>query len=317
MDTNNRLHKAQKDKRDEFYTLYETIENEMKHYNFKNKHIYCNCDHPEKSNFYKYFKDHFNELGLKALTCTFYNEKAYRTTIKKNGKEIKETKSKLKGNGDYKSEECINILKKADIIITNPPFSQTKYFIPLMYKYKKDFIILGNQNTVTFKEIYPHILKGELRLGITIHAGDVTFQIPDKYELMGNAYKKNETKYAKVTGIRWLTNIEHGQYPKKIKLQTEKWNLKNNKALIKTLQKKYKCKNYPKYDNLNGIEVPLSTAIPMDYNGIVGVPITFLDKYNPNQFELVGFRKGIDGKDLKINGKAPYFRFLIRRKTGE
>ena len=138
--------------------------------------------------------------------------------------------------------------------------------------------------------------------------------MPDNYELIGNAYLKDNRKYARVTGIRWFTNMEHGCYPEKINLHTTKWNLKNNSSLIKTLLKKYGCKKYPSYDNYPAIEVPYTSAIPSDYKGIVGVPITFFDKYNPDQFDLVGFRKGNDGKDLKVNGITPYFRFLVKLK---
>ena len=316
MRTNHKMLMAQTNQMDEFYTLYETIEKELSYYAdyFRNKRVYCNCDNPETSNFWKYFVVNFKKLKLSSLVSTFYGKRSYVTEIK--GKNMSKKTYRLRGKGDYRSIECIAVLKSADIVVTNPPFSLTKEFIPLMYKYKKDFIVLGNQNILTFRDVYPHVLDGTLRLGVSIHSGDVEFQIPDKYELVGNAYSRNGNKYARVTGIRWFTNIEHGCYPSKINLKTVAWNLKNNKLLVKTLKKKYKCNDYPKYDNYPAIEVPYTSAIPSDYNGVVGVPITFLDKYNPLQFNIVGFRKGLDGKDLKINGTTPYFRFLVQHKTG-
>ena len=317
MRTNRQMLTAQSNQMDEFYTLYETIEKELAYYTnyFKGKRVYCNCDNPRKSNFWKYFKTNFKKLGLDSLISTFYGENACITKIYVKNNKLVEKVTKLKGNGDYRSEECIKILKSADIVVTNPPFSLTKYFIPLMYKYKKDFIVLGNQNILTFRDIYPLVLKGLLRMGVTIHSGDVKFQIPDEYNLIGNAYSDDKHKYARVTGIRWFTNLEHGYCPQKINLHSLKWNLKNNSKLIKKLKQKYGCVKYQSYDNYPAIEVPYTSAIPDDYDGVVGVPITFLDKYNPEQFKLVGFRKGLDGKDLKVNGKETYFRFLVQKRA--
>lgn len=318
MRTNATMLSAQKNQMDEFYTKYDTISDEIIHYrNFlRGKRVYCNCDNPDHSNFWKYLKDHFIEFGLLSLTATFYGKDAAKTVVKlQNGKLVQRT-TKLKENGDYRSDECLKILSACDVVITNPPFSLTKYFIPLMYEYNKDFIILGNQNIMTFKDVYPHILDHTLHLGISIHSGDVEFEIPKEYELVGNARADDGKQYARVTGIRWFTSFDHGQYADCLVLQSAEWNLKNHNALRKTFCQKYGKIYYPVYDNYPAIEVPYTAAIPSDYSGVVGVPITFLDKYNPKQFDLVGFRKGLDGKDLRINGKEPYFRFLVQMKQG-
>ena len=316
MRTNRGMLNAQVNQQDEFWTKYETIEKELVYYDefLKDKVVYCNCDHPDKSNFWKYLKEHFSDLNLKQLICTFYGDDAFKTTaFVDDNSQLVEIREPLTGDGDYRSEECLEILKNCDVVITNPPFSLTKFFVPLMYAYHKDFIILGNQNIMTFKDVYPHILNENLRLGVSIHSGDVEFEIPEEYLLIGNAKMEDNRKYAKVTGIRWFTSFNHGRYADSMKLRSKAWNLKNNRSLMKTFWTKYGVKSYPKYDNYPAIEVPCTAAIPSDYDGVVGVPITFLDKYNPKQFKLVGFRKGIDGKDLHVGGVAPYFRFLVQK----
>lgn len=316
MRTNKQMLNAQSVPKDEFYTKYETIAEELPYYRdfLKGKHVYCNCDDPNSSNFWAYLQKNYEFFDLASLTSTFYGKDPVKTVLTmKNGK-LSKTVSKLKGDGDYRSKECLEILKGCDVVITNPPFSLTKYFVPLMYEYGKDFIILGNQNIMTFRDVYPHILDHTLRLGVSIHAGDVEFEIPSEYDLIGNSCKKDARQYARVTGIRWFTSFDHGYYAQQMELKSAQWNLKNNPALKKTFWQKYRSKSYPKYDNYPAIEVPYTSAIPKDYDGVVGVPITFLDKYNPSQFKLIGFRKGLDGKDLNINGKAPYFRFLVQRQ---
>lgn len=316
MRTNKSMLSAQAAQQDEFYTKYETIAKELAYYEsfLRGKVVYCNCDDPARSNFWKYLKDHFDDFGLTKLVSTFYGEGAAKTVVtKKNGK-LSQRRVKLKGDGDYRSEECLKILSKADVVITNPPFSLTKEFIPLMYEYCKDFIVLGNQNIMTYRDVYPHILNHTLHLGISIHSGDVEFEIPEEYELIGNARGEADKQYARVTGIRWFTSFNHGIYADCLTLKTAKWNLANNKSLRKTLSQKYGVTEYPVYDNYPAIEVPFTAAIPSDYEGVVGVPISFFDKYNPKQFELVGFRKGLDGKDLRIGGKPPYFRFLVQQR---
>ena len=316
MRTNKRMLNAQANQQDEFYTRYDTIAAELVHYRefLRGMTVYCNCDDPRRSNFWKYLKEHFDEFGLKSLVSTFYGEGAAKTVVTKKDGKLVQRRTKLKSDGDYRSDECLRILAKADVVITNPPFSLTRYFIPLMYQYGKDFIVLGNQNIMTFKDVYPHILDHTLHLGISIHSGDVEFEIPSEYDLIGNARCDKEKQYARVTGIRWFTSFNHGNYANRLLLKTAEWNLQNNKSLVNALDKKYGVNTYPVYDNYPAIEVPFTGAIPSDYEGVVGVPITFLDKYNPQQFELVGVRKGLDGKDLRVGSKAPYFRFLVQQR---
>lgn len=316
MRTNKRMLDAQSGQKDEFYTKYETISAELPYYAefLQGKHVYCNCDNPKASNFWSYLYDNFVTLGLASLTATFYGQDATKTVVTLKNGHLVEQVTALCGNGDYRSAECVDILKQCDVVITNPPFSLTKQFVPLMYKYGKDFIILGNQNILTFRDVYPHVLDHTLHLGVTIHAGDVEFEIPASYDLIGNACFKGTKQYARVTGIRWFTSFNHGHYAEPMDLHSAQWNLENNTSLCNALYKKYQVEGYPQYDNYPAIEVPYTSAIPSDYTGIIGVPITFLDKYNPEQFKLVGFRKGLDGKDLNIGGKAPYFRFLVQRR---
>ncbi|MBQ6518824.1 MAG: hypothetical protein IJI14_08890 [Anaerolineaceae bacterium] len=320
MVSNKNLTTAQKNKKDEFYTKYETIEKEIPFYkNFiKGKNIYCNCDDPDKSSFWKYFSNNFDDLQLKSLTATFFSPAAapVKKVIRRlnSGSKIVES-LKLKGDGDFRSEETLDILQAPDTVaVTNPPFSLLKEYIPLMYEKRVPFLILANQNALTFKDVYPHLFSGDVLLGVSIHSGDVEFEIPEEYDTSGlNTVIKNGKKFTKVTGIRWLTNIDHGYYPKRMELNTIEWNLKKNVSLIKKLKEKYGTEQYPMYDNFPAIEVPLTSGIPSDFEGTIGIPITFLDKYNPNQFRFVGFRKGNDGKDLHVGNKKIYFRFLVQR----
>lgn len=316
MRNNSGMHRAQNNEKDEFYTKLCTIEEEIVHYKefLKGRHIYCNCDNPAKSNFWRFFREHFFEYGLMSLTSTFYGNGAAKTTLTvKDGMIVEETVP-LRGDGDYNSEECREILKDADIVITNPPFSKTREFISVMYEFKKDFIILGNQNVLTYKNVYPHVLDNTLRYGISIRSGDTEFEIPPSYDLEGNSVSREGRKFARVTAVRWLTNLNHGFLPQKLNLHDTKWNLENNRQLIKRLNAKYGNTEYPVYDNYPAREIPFTNAIPSDCEGIMGVPISFFDKFNPSQFTIVGCRKGLDGKDLRINGKPEYFRFLIRKK---
>lgn len=320
MRTNKKLIKAQKEKKNEFYTKYETIEAEIPYYSqyIKNKNIYCCCDDPKKSAFWLYFRDNFDVFGLKSLTATYYDTEkpVYKTVLRKNGHGSFDTqRTLLNGNGDCMSEEVRDILRSPDtVVITNPPFSLAKDFISLMYELSVPYLILGNQNALTFRNVYPRLLSGELFFGVSIHSGDVEFEVPQQYNLTGlNTREISGKKYARVTGIRWLTNMDHGNYPEKIDLRSMSWNLKNNERLIKKLAADYGTKEYPMYENYPAIEVPFSSAIPSDFFGTIGVPITFVDKYNPQQFRFVGFRKGDDGKDLRVKNKTPYFRLLVQR----
>ena len=341
MPTKKDLQTANRNKKDEFYTQLSDIATEMKHYRgyFKGKTILCNCDDPYESNFFKYFALNFNTFGLKKLICTCYvdspiiytqlsfkegdeefikveaERKPYKLELTEvvdvNGDgaidlediqamlKMKKYKPKvLKGNGDFRSKECIDILKEADIVITNPPFSLFREYIGQLYKYDKKFIIIGNVNAITYKEVFPLIKENKLWLGKSIHSGDREFRVPDNYPLKASGFRVDEQgiKYIRVKGVCWFTNLEY-----------------DDRLEDLPLYKEYNEKEYPKYDNYNAIEVSKTADIPKDYDGYMGVPITFLDKYNPEQFEIIQFRKGDDGKDLRINGKCPYFRIIIKK----
>ncbi len=303
MAKNNNLHAAKKAANDEFYTRIEDIENELRHYkdHFKNKIIFCNCDDPEESNFWKYFELNFEFLELKKLISTHYNatEPSYKLEligdIDGDGKVTKGDiiKTPLKQNGDFRSPECVEILKEADIVVTNPPFSLFREYIAQLVEYNKKFIILGNNNAITYKEIFPLIKENRLWLGYNSNK-TMEFKVPEGYKF---SREDENGKYGKVPAISWFTNLE---------------TKKRKEDLL--LYKKYNAKDYPKYDNYDAINVDKVKDIPMDYYGVLGVPITFLDSYNPNQFEIIKFRKGDDDNDLSINGKCPYFRILIKRK---
>ena len=341
---NTNLHSAKREKNDEFYTQLADIEKEMKHYKefFNGKVVFCNCDDPLESNFTKYFILNFHHLGLKKLICTFYdingrtafafeydgtdlnndgiiNEKdieiirqsgACRTIlVDDEGFDLSkkdECWSKgIYGSGDFRSKNVIDYLKESDVVVTNPPFSLFREYVAQLMEYGKKFIILGNMNAITYKEIFPYIKNNELWLGCRTLGTDFFFNVPEDYkdELMstktqGGGWKIIDGEVmGRVASACWFTNIPHK---------------KRNSPL--TLYKAYSAEKYPKYDNYNAIEVSRVTEIPVDYDGVMGVPITFLDKYCPNQFEIIKFRKGDDDKDLSVNGKCPYFRILIRRK---
>ena len=278
--SNGNLHKAKVAKNDEFYTRLQDIEKELKHYteHFKGKVVYCNCDDANRSNFFKYFNTNFQKLGLKKLITSGLKEDGTGVVAMQKGDDI----DIYDGNGDFRSEECIEFLKEADIVVTNPPFSLFREYVAQLMQYGKKFLIIGNKNAITYKEIFPYIKNNELWLGTTN---------PNEYFLPNGEITKS------VAGLcRWFTNLEHK---------------KRNEELI--LYKHYNPTEYPKYENYNAIEVGKVAEIPMDYEGVMGVPISFLDKYCPNQFRIVKFRKGDDGKDLSVNGKCPYFRILIQR----
>ena len=317
------LTEAKKNRKDEFYTTYKTVDSEIPFYKdyLFGKAVYCNCDDPKKSNIWKWLSQHFADYGLKSLTSTFYS--AAGTSIAtymfrdKNGN-IRTRHRSLKGNGDFSSDECIQILKRSDVVITNPPWSLAADYIDLIFRHGKKFIILANSNVITEKRITGRVISNELHFGVSIHAGDIEFVVPGDYPLTGTKTRidENGLRYVSVTSTRWLTNVDHGHHPDKLVLHTAKWNLKNHRRLKTTLKTKFGSDTYLKYDNANAIDVPFTDCIPSDEKGVCGVPITFMDRYNPSQFEILGFRKGEDGKDLKINGIAPYFRLLIRQKRG-
>ena len=285
MSGNTNLHKAKKEKNDEFFTLYEDIEKEMVHYkqHFNGKTVYCNCDDYRRSNFWKYFYDNFNELQLKKLTATNYNigEGAYRADY--DGENM--TVVPLQGNGDFRSEECIEFLKEVDIVVTNPPFSLFRQYIAQLMEYGKKFIVLGNMNALTYKEIFPYIRANKLWFGPSISSGDRKFEVPANYplEAAGCGIDENGIRYIRVKGVRWFTNLDHE---------------KRNRPL--DLFRKY-SNEYKHYDNYDAIEVSKTCDIPMDYDGVMGVPITFLDKYCQDQFEIVGCFNGYKECDY-VNG---------------
>lgn len=309
--SNSKLHKAKKEKNDEFYTQYVDIEKELQHYNIEGKTIYCNCDNPHYSNFYKYFKDKFNIHKIKHLYCTGYNKDGNGYYAEYNGTE--ETIKTLNGNGSFDSEECINILKIADVIITNPPFSLFRDYVKQLMDYNKKFLIIGNGNAVTYKEIFPYIKNNELWLGHKGFSGGMDFIAGNNYDESKCLHPKYDNKgniIIKVMMCGWFTNMPH---------------IKQNKPLI--LTKTYNPIYYPKYDNYDAINVNKVKDIPIDYDGVMGVPITFLQYYNPKQFEIIWTTdRGGDGMldNIKlphtrynapvVNGNGLYKRILIKRR---
>ncbi len=335
------LAKAKEAKQDEFYTQLPDIEKELVHYqeHFRDKVVFCNCDDPYESNFFKYFALNFNALGLKKLIATCYDgspiaqqelplfpvenstptKKAYKVEITEvpdldgNGStdltDVKlllqnnnNVKAELKGNGDFRSPECIELLKQADVVVTNPPFSLFREYVALLIKYEKKFIIIGNQNAITYREIFPLIKDNKIWLGNK--NGNMAFRVPDYYEPRDTRYWVDDLgqKWRSLGNICWFTNID-------IK--------KRHEELI--LIKHYTPEDYPNYDNYDGINVNTYIEIPCDYSGVMGVPVTFLDKYNPDQFEIVGAMTTTKVDDYNygypyVNGVKLYARILIRNK---
>lgn len=318
---NGNLHQAKRGKNDEFYTMYDDIDKEINNYKdfFKGKVVYCNCDDARESNFFKYFSLNFEFLGLKKLITTAYKENGKGVVLIYNGDKNGNRKvddheiqiTELNGNGDFRSAECIEFLKECDVVVTNPPFSLFREYVAQLMEYGKKFLIIGNQNAITYKEIFPYIKNNELWLGLSMNGSNRWFQAPDNYIVNEkcSGYKEIEgKKYFFVNGVTWFTNIEHN---------------KRNEEL--RLAKKYNPQDYPKYDNYDAIECSKVIDIPMDYNGVIGVPITFLYKYCPTQFEIVGITENAEylkqlyiPNQLKydrpyINGKRMYSRLLIKK----
>lgn len=338
---------AKINKNDEFYTQYKDIEKEIDAYIkynpnvFNNKTILLPCDDPEWSNFTKYFATNFEKFGLKKLISTSYAKSVSNksvSTFELNSSNYDKKKNKthgkfftlekdinnsgkidyddlqfeyLEGDGDFRSKEIQLILDEVDIIITNPPFSLFREFFKWIIDNKKKFLIIGNVNCISYKEIFAKIKNNEVWLGNGIGRWISGFIVPKEYDLYGTETKidNDGNKIVATNNCLWLTNLEHGRRHKLLPLKTIDENLKFSK------HEKIRKNGYQKYDNCDGIEVPYSDAIPSDYSGLMGVPITFLDKYNPEQFEIIRFRKGDDDKDLRINGKCPYFRILIKNKN--
>lgn len=336
---NQNLTAAKKAKKDEFYTQLADIENELRHYrdHFRGKTIFCNCDDPYESNFFKYFAMNFNAFGLKKLIATCYDgspvqgtelplnfdgevsdqpkKSAYKVEITEvrdvNGdgrtdladvqyllQNDRNVLSLLKGNGDFRSAECVELLKEADVVVTNPPFSLFREYVAQLMKYGKKFVIIGNQNAIKYKEVFPFFIENRMWLGYGFKGGAAHFVSPYEDKATASDHKEGMIR---VSGVNWFTNLD-------IK--------KRHEELV--LYKCYTPEEYPTYDNYEAINVDKTADIPCDYEGVMGVPITFLDKYCPQQFDIVGvLNHGCDSiYDLAkpiINGKEIYTRILIRR----
>lgn len=317
---NKLLKQAKKNKNDEFYTQLIDIESELKYYQnqFKQKIIYCNTDDPTTSNFYKYFATNFKKLGLKKLIASCYvdNDINLFNQLENTSKgfyyeytgDINEVPfptlndvTYFEDNGDFRSLESVELLKQADIVITNPPFSLFREHIAQIMEHEKEFLVIGNINAITYKEIFKLIQDNKAWMGINMGRGISGFIVPNHYELYGTETSIDDygNRIISPNNCLWLTNLDHSQRHTDIPL-TQCYKGNEDK--------------YPKYDNYDGINVNKTKDIPKDYKGAMGVPITFLHKFNPAQFELIKFRKGDDNKDLSIDGKPPYFRILIKNK---
>ena len=309
----NNLQKAKKAKNDEFYTRLTDVEKELLHYRdqFRGKIIFCNCDDPEESNFWLYFKLNFEFLGIKKLMSTHYegNIPSYKLEMYSEDKIVKTI---LKGNGDFRSDESIELLKESDMVVTNPPFSLYIEYVAQLIKYDKKFLILSNNNSITYKEIFPLLKDNKMWLGYSSNK-TMEFKLPDSYEKWNRI--EDGVKYGKVPAISWFTNMEV---------------LKRNEDII--LFREYSEEMYPKYDNYDAINISKVKDIPKDYYGVMGVPITFMSKYNPEQFEILNCCEPCVRLDiLKTNEKfkeyksrqvirnnivcqKTYHRILIRRR---
>lgn len=367
------LSKARKDKQDEWYTVYDYIQTEVNAYLdynpnvFKNKTILLPCDDPEWSNFTRFFAQNFERFQLKKLISTSFaieskiNKYLYQPTLfetqqpyydknktrikgkiftldhdtNKNGKiDIDDLEWKyLKGDGDFRSDEIKKLRDKADIIITNPPFSLFDEFLTWIMEANKKFLIISSMNAISYKGIFPLIRDNKIWAGATCKGQDMVFKVPNGIFVKESDNKKAERlgykgkEYTRAGNTLWFTNIEHGKRHEPMKLMTMKDNLKYNKKLINKFEQKYNnIKYYPKYDNYDAIEVPLTKAIPKDYDGIMGVPLTFIYEYCPEQFEILDINphffslveKGLPKIPQltlkKICAEDPYVRILIRRK---
>ena len=317
MAKNTDLGAAKTAKKDEFYTQLTDIEKEMWYYrkHFKGKTVLCNCDDPFESNFFKYFVLNFNRLGLKKLIATCYatspimgqqlslfdvvgddeeqRNKPYKAVVTKvhdttgDGgvdmfdvaelfKSHENELTELYGDGDFRSEECLALLDEADIVVTNPPFSLFREYVSVLMEHEKHFIIIGNVNAITYKEFFPLLKDNKVWIGASIHSGDRKFYVPDDYPLnaAGCGVDEDGRRFIRVKGVRWYTNLDYRQ---------------RHEELI--LVKRYDAESYPAYDNYDAIEVSKTSDIPCDYAGVMGVPITFIDKYSPDQFEIIGMAK--------------------------
>ncbi|MCK3657353.1 modification methylase [Pasteurellaceae bacterium Pebbles2] len=314
---NKNLHRASREKNDEFYTQLVDIENELKHYiqHFKDKTIFCNCDDPEESNFFRYFALNFEHLGIKKLIATHFDAEkpTYKLEIDReldlnaDGKidfaDIQ--RIPLEQNGDFRSPECVEILKSADFVVTNPPFSLFREYVAQLMEYDKKFLIIGNQNAITYKEIFQLIKENKIWLGNGFNAGNAYFKVPkDKAKQYVKGVYDENTGLVKFRNCVWFTNLDHAKRHQEIDLWAT-----------------YNPENYPHYDNYDAINVNKVKDIPKDWTGKMGVPITFLDKYNPDQFEIIGLDRYVEdnpnyGRRFSLNNKEVYARILIKHKQG-
>lgn len=366
------LKSARRSKNDEFYTQFVDIQKEIEKYfdfnpnTFRNKVIYCNCDDPYESNFFRYFVLNFNKLGLKRLITTSYKPSPIANTqLQLFGSDVAPPKSKgrpkinankfiinevpkisddgefglknvatklkankhnewtpLEGNGDFRSDECVSLLKEADIVVTNPPFSLFREYVSQIFEYKKKFLIIGNINCLTYREIFEKVKKNKAWLGNGMGRWISGFIVPESYELYGSEARidSDGNRIVATNNCLWLTNLDHGRRHQPLPLMTMAENMKYSKH--KEIRGK---KSYDRYDNFDAIEVPFTDAIPGDYEGVMGVPVTFLDKYNPDQFEILGnsnvrgerehLMNGVQAATgcTYIKGKPQYARIFIKK----
>jgi len=332
---NRNLHQAKSSKKDEFYTQLADIERELKHYkqHFKGKVVYCNCDDPRVSNFFHYFSYNFEKLGLKKLIATCYknqnrdlfsrndSERAIYLEYcgDKSGNNVPDPEEigirHLKGDGDFRSAETIELLKKADVVVTNPPFSLFREYVAQLIEHDKKFVIIGNKNAITYKEVFMLVKENKIWVGTTPMSTDLLFDVPEDVAQRLVSHKKEGSGYKIINGVVkgraqaiWFTNLDIS---------------KRHEDLL--LYKTYSPDEYLSFDNYDAINVDKTKDIPVDYDGVMGVPITFLDKYSPKQFEIIGLIAGnirglagipskIDKDGPYINGKLKYGRILIRRR---
>ena len=349
------LAKAKKNQADEFYTQYEDIQKEINaylEYNpdvFRGKTVLLPCDDPEWSNFTRFFAQNFENFGLKKLISTSYaadskpKEIYYQLTLfeteapqydskktRSHGKIFTLTRDTdntgnididdlewdyLEGDGDFRSDEVKKLRDEADIIITNPPFSLFRDFLQWIVESKRQFLIIGNINCLTYKEVFPRIKNNEIWLGNGMGRWISGFIVPENYELYGTEARidNDGQRIVATNNCLWLTNIDHGRRHRPLELMTMADNIKFSK------HKQIKEEKYPKYDNYDAIEIPFTDSIPSDYEGVMGVPITFLDKYSPEQFDIVGYMANTKVDEYNfgypfIEGKRKYARILIKKR---
>lgn len=308
---NKDFREARRAKKDEFYTSLQDIELELEHYSrhFDGKVVYCNCDDPRASNFFKYFATNFEKLGLRKLITTCYRSSSadrfgrddsdqgllLEYTGDKDGNGLPNVEeidiAPMAGNGDFRSAESVELLKQADIVVTNPPFSLFRQYVAQLIEYDKRFLIIGNMNALTYTEIFPLFQSNQIWYGPSIRSGDREFRVPDDYPITaaGSRVDEDGSKYVRVKGVRWFTNLDYPGRHADLKLEMT-----------------YGPDAYPKYANFDAIEVGKTMNIPVDYDGPMGVPISFLDKYNPGQFEILGSSKTLGRPMSEIAGKGTY-----------